>query len=83
MISNDFDHVWAGEYKDLKKSKLAIHKPEGSENSPHDWTIIHSSGIYIASPLKLVGEARSEQAAIIQAMVDAYNLAYCSDAEKA
>lgn len=83
MTSNDFDHVWAGEYKDSKKSKLTIHKPEGSENSPHDWTIIHSSGIYIASPMKLVDEARAEQAAIIQAMVDAYNLAYCKGQENA
>ena len=63
--------------------RLTIHKPEGGENSPHEWTIIHSNGSYIASPLKLIEEARAEQAAIIQAMVDTYNLACCSDAEKA
>lgn len=52
---------------------IAIHKPEGSEHSPHEWTLITDTGMYVAAPLKLIPEAREKQAEVILCMVEAYN----------
>ena len=61
---------------------LTIHKPEGSENQPHLWTIIDDNGMHVCDGCKLIPEAREKQAKIIEDMVDGYNaiVKNCKDA---
>lgn len=52
---------------------IIIIKPLGLEEMPHHWTLIDDTGMHILDPCVLVEESRDRQAAIIEAMVAAYN----------
>lgn len=57
----------------MRNCAIKIHKPEDSENQPHLWTIIDSTGMHVAVPCRLIPEAREKQAELILKIVDAYN----------
>lgn len=61
---------------------ITIHKPEGSENTPHEWTLITDTGMHVAAPLKLIPEARENQAEVILFMVEAYNSLFVKSAQQ-